>query len=100
MDFNLPNCKFLKEARTSFTEDVPRDRLSVWPIGDMGGDDDESARGLTGGEPDPGEDQNGIVLALEGEPSYDSAEFTSLTWSGVWAKKQTRRRQPVPSLHG
>lgn len=87
-DFNLPSCKFLREATTSFMEELPRDRA----IGDIGGD--ESARGLMGGEPDP--DQNDSVFVLEGE----SAEFATLIWSGEWAKKQTRRRQPDPSLHG
>jgi len=53
-DFNLPNCRFLKEATISLIELEPSDRLNG-----------DSAPGLIGGEIDSGDDKKGKDLAQE-----------------------------------
>lgn len=89
-------------------------------MGERGG---ESDGGDTGGDNrvEVGEEISVFRVALMGDPSYESTadevfdEMFDLglreeelglccerirSCSGVWAKKQTLLRQPVPSLHG
>lgn len=96
-------------------------RRSAGLIGERGG---ESDGGDTGGDirVEVGEEISVFRVVLMGDPSYESTadevfnemfdlgglreELLGLccerirSCSGVWAKKQTRLRQPVPSLHG
>lgn len=116
IDFALLSCIWRREARTWLTELTCIVRRIAGLMGESGG---ESEGGDTGGvmRVDVGE---GIKRADRmGEPSYESSATDEIgdglglreaevgfCWgrmrscSGVWAKKQTRLRQPVPSLHG
>ena len=61
------------------------------------GGEEEIWSALTAAESERGDENLGLS---GGEWSPEEGGLRRRSWAGVWAKKQTRRRQESPSLHG